>query len=412
MFVQKSAIEYPFLELVDLLETEIQKGYIDRKQGFDNLTLYNYTPKCQFDRAWNDITLQARGLILHCPTEQVVGISMPKFFNYGELNFDLPEGNYFLTEKLDGSLGIIFYWKDRHVATRGSFESDQAQWAEAWLYNKITRQILNQRTTYNAEIIYPENRIVVKYDYSGLAMITAYDLDTGRECDIYQIRSIGQMAGFMLPKVYLYTIGELEALLPTLDYNHEGFVLQTAQGRIKLKGDEYLRVHRIVSGVTPLRIWDLLLNFNKEQIEKIQEMLPEEYLVDFNTIVSIYEKTFATIMTELREAENCVKELSNKELGLLFQQDKIEKTSQNSKLGQCSEIARALLFLIRRYHIFDEDDHQFDESSVKLRHTIYDMTLPEKVRTAVFKWFRPKDNYLEGYVPSGAMHRVFDNSEE
>jgi RNA ligase len=55
------------------------------------------------DKAWNQFTLMARGLIL-CPSEKrVVATPIPKFFNYGEV-LDVPELPFNATVKMDGSL--------------------------------------------------------------------------------------------------------------------------------------------------------------------------------------------------------------------------------------------------------------------------------------------------------------------
>ena len=112
-----------FDELVEL-------GYLRRVEN-GPLVLYNYTDKCTYDKYWNEYTIIARGLILEKETGKVIAKPFPKFWNLGEREEtffkNLPELGYTPFEKLDGSLGILFYYDNKwNIATRGSFTSDQA----------------------------------------------------------------------------------------------------------------------------------------------------------------------------------------------------------------------------------------------------------------------------------------------
>jgi hypothetical protein len=79
---------------------------------------------------------------------------------------------------MDGSLGILFYYRGEWVVTtRGSFTSDQAIRAKKILDEKYNLDLFNWKHTYLFEIIYPENRIVVRYDYEDLIFISAFIKD-------------------------------------------------------------------------------------------------------------------------------------------------------------------------------------------------------------------------------------------
>jgi RNA ligase len=49
----------------------------------DDLLLWNYTTKCQFAQAWDEVTVQARGLITRSDGT-IVALAFPKFFNLSE----------------------------------------------------------------------------------------------------------------------------------------------------------------------------------------------------------------------------------------------------------------------------------------------------------------------------------------
>src|SRR6185369_5635308 len=105
-------------------------------QRHDGLILFDYNRTCQYNRAWNPVTLSARGIVFEEATGKLVALPMKKFFNLQEpecfeyLQKIDPNEKFLATVKEDGSMGIIYYWKgDWRVNTRGFFQSDQCKWA-------------------------------------------------------------------------------------------------------------------------------------------------------------------------------------------------------------------------------------------------------------------------------------------
>jgi len=69
---------------IELLNKMIANGYIKKSKHLNaELYLYNYTQNTQFERLWNEVTLQCRGLILD-PSYNIIARPFPKFFNLGE----------------------------------------------------------------------------------------------------------------------------------------------------------------------------------------------------------------------------------------------------------------------------------------------------------------------------------------
>src|ERR1044072_8438282 len=123
------------------LEDAVTLGHVrKREHPMLPLDMYTYTQACVYGGHWNETTRRARGLILERGTGDVVAWPFPKFFNYadhvnGTANVGpLPSGPFEVSDKIDGTLGILFPYADRwHVCTKGSFVSDKAVWAQAWL---------------------------------------------------------------------------------------------------------------------------------------------------------------------------------------------------------------------------------------------------------------------------------------
>ena len=251
----------------------IEDGFVQRnKHPNHELYIYNYTAKAQYERVWNDITLACRGLIMN-HNHEIIARPFAKFFNLGEMeNQHFPNETFEVYEKMDGSLGIIYFINDvPFIATRGSFTSEQSKKANELLNTKYQDSIstLNRNHTYLLEIIYPENRIVLDYgNEEMLVLLAVVETKTGKEQPLENI-------GFPVVSKYdgvndIHTLKQLEV------NNKEGFVIKYKSGlRYKVKFAEYLRIHRIVTQVSSINIWEYLKAGNS--FDEILERVPDEF---------------------------------------------------------------------------------------------------------------------------------------
>jgi RNA ligase len=247
----------------------------------DGLILLNYTAQAQYSGRWNWIERTARGIILDRKTGDIVALPFPKFFNWLEGGRCTSAHLVEATEKVDGSLGIMYPAKDGfRIATRGSFDGDQALWATDFL--RRSHQHLCERwrpdVTLIFEIVYPDNKIVVDYgEREDLVLLGARNVKSGE--DHLWFPYLTQAAaefGLSTPKFYSFNSWKsaMDAR-DTLTRDEEGFVLRFADGRrFKFKGHAYLEAHRIISHLSFNRVLDAMRD------GKFQEMLssvPEEY---------------------------------------------------------------------------------------------------------------------------------------
>ena len=235
-------------------------------------SIYNCTEATQFERVWNEITLKCRGLILD-DKGNTIACPFPKFFNLGETeNQVIPNEPFEVFEKMDGSLGILYWWKDTpFIATRGSFTSEQAAKGTQLLHQKYTAAIpqLDPTKTYLFEIIYPQNQIVVDYGSTeALILLAIIDTASGKDEPLVDI-------GFPVVKKY-DGIQDIRKLKEMQADNREGFVIKFESGlRYKVKFEEYLRLHRLVTQVSSYTIWEALKNGNV--LTEILERVPDEF---------------------------------------------------------------------------------------------------------------------------------------
>ncbi|MFD5622937.1 AAA family ATPase [Streptomyces yangpuensis] len=265
------------LTLHDLLPAQaladsIDAGYVTRKSHPElPLSIYTYTRTAQYERVWNEVTTRCRGLVADDETGAIVALPLPKFFNVGEHESGqpyapaLPDEPFEVYDKVDGSLAIVFHYAGRwRVASKGSFISAQAVWAQRRLDGADT-SALHPGTTYLAEILYPQNRIVVDYgDRRDLVLLAAFGPD-GTEVPLAEAAPHWEGVGSVVTVWPAMPLDELLALtesntLPggssASGMDAEGFVLRFASGvRAKAKLSEYVRLHKVLTGVTARDIW-------------------------------------------------------------------------------------------------------------------------------------------------------------
>lgn len=295
----------------DALPKYMEWGWI-KKTDHPSLpiSIYGYTRTCQFESRWDDVTTDCRGIILD-QEGNLIARGFPKFFNWEETDLSRPNHEHVhVQKKADGSLGILFYYADQWIlATRASFMSDQAIKGMDIIQRNFDLDKFPKEYTYVGEIIYPENRIVIEYGSReafvflsiflgqdelnwNTALAVLHSLDIPQE-EIVECRTIFKPEE--LSRILMRADGEID--------NEEGYVLRfyPSNYRIKLKFNEYVRLHRLLTNFSNLDIWRSLSQ--GEGVTEFLDRVPDEFdrwvrgQVDlFQTQYSDFERTcrFAT----------------------------------------------------------------------------------------------------------------------
>ena len=311
---------------LDILNDYIERGLVIKQvHPTLPLSIYNYSRTCQYGRLWDEITLACRGLVLD-NEGNVIAKPFPKFFNYEEhTTEEIPNELFDVYEKMDGSLGICFYYEreltyieryklwfngnyetgmeyceeiipnfddpyfhptpttkgEWHIATRGSFVSEQAVKGKE-LLGKYNFQKLHTDYTYLFEIIYKENRIVCDYDFEDVVLLGVINTKTGIEVNLHsdtedvRIQNIIKNIGLNVVTRY-NTFGEgFDELKREISNSKEGYVIRFRNGmRMKIKGDEYVRLHRILTNFSTTDIWELLRTGGN--LDEFLDRVPDEF---------------------------------------------------------------------------------------------------------------------------------------
>lgn len=296
-------------------EQEADKHTVNR-QVYENLVSFKYTDMTVYKRNWNNVTLHARGIVFDRNTGKVLARPFDKFFNYEEL-VDKNTGNlkqtaevvkqylgydnlytdyrhqkFTVTEKIDGSLGILFYTGSCWIVkTSGAFDSDQAKWANNWCFvqNHVDTDKLDKTKTYLFEIVYNEDPHPIKYDFEGLVLLSVIDTETGKEENYRTIQSWATVLKVSCAQSVVFeSFDELLDYAKKLPNTKEGVVVTFENGfKLKLKGDEYLQLQKVFHRLSKTVIYEQLnwkeINNNTSlqdaYVSQLIEHIPEE-LVD------------------------------------------------------------------------------------------------------------------------------------
>ena len=240
---------------------------------------------------WNKITRAARGLILD-GNGQIVARPFDKFFNMFERHEsepkNFPKCGYTIEEKLDGSLGIVFWnpilgaWD---ISTRGSLRSDQANHARTELLGRYDWSAASKRNTYCTEIIYPDNKIVLDYDgWSGLRLLAIRHNTTGFEVPAGRIPIVASQLEMKCRETYP-SHWKFEDL--PMSKNMEGYVIRFNGPdtlRVKVKNPWYLHIHKCLDARS---IKNILTLVEGGEWRAFWDNLPKELQVEFDDIYGV-----------------------------------------------------------------------------------------------------------------------------
>jgi len=285
---------------INILEEYFGKGLLKRQRHPElDLYIWNYAEKVQFNRQWDHITKMCRGLVIDF-NGNIVARSFSKFFNleeidqdYVNLKSDPLKDQFKVYEKLDGSMGMLFNTSCSWVfCSRGSFTSEQAIRGKQILDKKLDYTLLDKDYSYIFEIIYPENRIVVDYDFEDVILLTVFEKNGKERNDIINKwknelnLSVVQEYNFLNP--YVLKNENVE--------KREGYVLVFENGeRLKIKYENYLKLHKQVGNLTVQNAFNWIKS--GEVLEKILELIPDEYHSWYNNIINKINLEYNRIST-------------------------------------------------------------------------------------------------------------------
>lgn len=220
------------------------------------------------------IRRECRGITFY-PNGSIMSRKFHKFFNIGELDETQPHNVDFsnphkILKKLDGSMvtSMIINNKVIWCSKMGiTFISPMVASfvADKQYYDAFARYCANNDITPIFEFTSPDNRIVISYGIDNLVLLAARHNVSGIYIDIYSSDFANVVQHYNIPTVD--TISSFNSVSDLIDYvrplkGEEGFVIAFDDGyRLKIKADEYVRIHKTKDRIRSNRnIVDLMLN--------------------------------------------------------------------------------------------------------------------------------------------------------
>lgn len=297
---------------IEKLVDHIDKGLVEnRKHPTLPLNILTYSRNCVFDDAWDDVTCKCRGLIVD-DDGNIIARPFEKFFNidtsYRPETWvsNLPITRPKVQEKLDGSLGILYTFEGvSAIASKGSFNSDHANWATKWYQEHCKDAQWPEGYTPIFEMICQEVQThVVRYDTEDqLVLLALINNETGEEASYENLHYWGTLNEVNIVDHYDKTLG---MVLNEDRPNTEGYVLSWTQVgttplKVKIKHESFLSLQKIVHNATPKTILEALADDRVEQVDSWMNTPSRELNQFVRGWFARFSSTYAAVLASSSE---------------------------------------------------------------------------------------------------------------
>jgi RNA ligase len=247
---------------------------------------------------FHPIVEECRGLCLDSNFD-LVARSFNRFYNIQERKDRFNYEDCLSTEKIDGSLGIVYTYDDKVCFnTRGSFGFGQVNnypitWRELFSLAVPDWQDKFRDCPYTlvGELCSKYNRVVVPHETPRFVLLSCFD--GKKELDFSQTKEIAKEYGLEIPNhTYFSSLNEVVEYVESKDgKDFEGVVLRSGDDRVKAKNSLYVSLHHTFSNsaaINPKNLVSIILKNEqaevvsyfpefKDEVEKVESLLNKWY---------------------------------------------------------------------------------------------------------------------------------------
>lgn len=238
--------------------------------------IYSADKDMTFEELWgmyDGFYQECRSIVIDCQKNQIVICPFKKFFNLNEVEETSEENirqeiecahNVEFTEKLDGSMQCVTFYNDDFFMTGSQAINRDKSWRLQDGYKMFSSQMnyvsmvrYYHDNTFIFEYISTKDAHVVKYNKEdeGLYLVGIRSNFTGFQYSYKVVCRIAEQFGVKTTKIYDKTLDEVIADTKTIKSDeHEGFVLNIDNYLVKIKGDDYVQLHRILSKISSVNV--------------------------------------------------------------------------------------------------------------------------------------------------------------
>ena len=342
--IMKSLLRDYILSHPDTWEKDLAAApyHLKITRGDEDLIIFKYN-QLESDFS-NPIVREARGIIFDERNWMCVCRGFDKFGNYGESYVpDLDWGNCFVSEKIDGSLIKMYYYRGSwKIATNGTIDAYDAKIGDAkedsygslfqkTFYGKVPPNLFKRiftdiHMTYLFELVSPVTQVVVPWEEPDVYFLGGCDMTNGKILNFThpwfsEIRHL-----LSTPDIYyMNTLESIQEAADALSWDAEGYVVCDSKGnRCKIKSPAYVRAHYLRAN-NYVNLSHLLDVINANEVEEFLIYAPEyadviKKLKNYKEILPIWAEMYKNTILNSQFANKfecylIVKQLNiNKEL--------------------------------------------------------------------------------------------------
>lgn len=277
----------------------------------DGFTVINYIVRTEntfpkVESYKEAILRECRGITFCNTTGKVLSRKYHKFFNINEteevqaFNIDLSVPHIVL-EKLDGSMITPILVNDNLIYTTKMGDTDVAKLTKEFFnknenYNEFSAHLLNKGFTPIFEFCSRKQKIVIDYPVERMVLTAVRDNYTGQYISYKSMKELSERFNIDCVKALDSQITNIASFMEEVKYlvGAEGYVIRFDNGHmLKVKADEYLRIHKALDSLCFEK--DIILNILDDKMDDILPYLPKDIatkITDFSN--NLIDGIFAT----------------------------------------------------------------------------------------------------------------------
>lgn len=351
---KQSIVNVPFVEVLKTVNDNfLLKGatYTQLSNSQYSLLLIKYSLLSGIDDIYTNpqsIFREGRSLVIDLQSEEIVLCPFRKFFNLNEieetslqnvLKYINNGANLEVSNKLDGSMQAVRYWKGQFIYSGSSAldENNSPQLKSGkklFFSNNKLQQLVKDFPDYTVifEALLEDDPHIVHYVGSSLNLIGMRNVYTGQTLSYNELQNIANLYDVPATSIEAHSIFDLLKMQSRFTASDkEGWVIRLTLNkendlRIKLKCDDYIKIHSLCNGLSSPNaiVKEIANNTFDDSISKVPIGLKSQIIAIKNRI----DKFIRIKMQLIEQYYNRVKNIEDKKQFALYVQKNIDKVFQ------------------------------------------------------------------------------------
>lgn len=253
----------------------------------------------------DSIFRECRSIVIDLESEEIILAPFRKFFNLDEVEENNLHNVFMeiqkaksveITDKLDGSMQSARYYNgDVFMAGSMAINKDNSwRLKDGYSMLKGNHRIMlreNKNITFIFEYISLKDTHVVSYKKSqqGLYLIGARDITNGRHFSYKELKEYANKYNVPMTKIENKSIDDILVESRKLKSDKkEGWVINIDEHMIKIKCDDYVKLHRILDKVSSINV--IIENVAEDRVDDMLSKIPLSHKERITKIIDIIMK--------------------------------------------------------------------------------------------------------------------------